>query len=51
MRRRRVALRRIANQSHLPRIPRFLRGAFRDRHGRWAREAMDASSAWDGCAV
>jgi hypothetical protein len=33
------------------RIPRFLRGAFRDRHGRWAREAMDASGAKDECAV
>jgi hypothetical protein len=44
-------LRLIPNQLHLPRIPRFLRGAFRDRHGRWAREAMDASGAKDECAV
>ena len=51
MRRRGVALRLIPNQLHLPRIPRFLRGAFRDRHGRWAREAMDASGAKDECAV
>jgi hypothetical protein len=51
MRRRPMRLRLIANQSHLPRIPRFSRGAFRDRHGRWARGAMDAGSARDECAV
>jgi hypothetical protein len=51
MRRRHVALRISANQRHLPRIPRFSRGAFRDRHGRWARGAMDACSARDECAV
>jgi hypothetical protein len=47
--------------SRFPRIPRFSRGAFRDRHERWAREAMDALArqtnalevdgevVWSGC--
>jgi len=24
------------------------RGVYRDRHGRWQRDAMDAKAAWDG---
>jgi hypothetical protein len=28
----------------LPRVPHPIRGAFRDRHERWARDAMDAMS-------
>jgi hypothetical protein len=34
----------------LPRIPRPPGGAYRDRHGRWTREAMAAGSAKDECA-
>jgi hypothetical protein len=33
-------------------IPSLLRGAYRDRHGRWVRDAMDAGGAADeraGC--
>src|SRR5579872_4855792 len=30
------------NQIHKPRRPAPLRGAFRDRHERWARDAVDA---------
>jgi hypothetical protein len=29
----------------IPVIPRFSRGALRDRHERWVRDAMDASCA------
>jgi hypothetical protein len=28
--------------------PASMRGAFRDRHGRWVRDAMDAAAAQDG---
>jgi hypothetical protein len=41
----------------LPVIPRPMRGAFRDRHGRWVRDAMDVmassrvSDAWTNGAV
>jgi hypothetical protein len=30
-----------------PRVPRPIRGAYRDRHGRWVRDAMDATRAPD----
>jgi hypothetical protein len=30
-----------------PRYPAPARGAFRDRHGRWARDAMDAKAPKD----
>ena len=36
-------LRRRANQNHAPARPAPTRGAFRDRHGRWERDAMDAA--------
>jgi len=36
-------LRRRANQNHPPARPALARGALRDRHGRWARDAMDAA--------
>jgi hypothetical protein len=34
-----------------PRHPRPIRGAFRDRHERWARDAVDAGGAFDERAV
>ena len=40
--RRRVRLPDDPDTLHVSVIPRSLRGAFRDRHERWAREAMDA---------
>ena len=39
-----VPLRCRANQNDPSRVPHSPRGAFRDRHGRWARDAMDAMS-------
>jgi hypothetical protein len=35
------------NQNYNPRRPALSRGAFRDRHGRWARDAMDAGCVAD----
>ena len=32
------------NQMHIHRCPASTRGAYRDRHGRWARDAMDAAA-------
>jgi hypothetical protein len=32
------------NQHHAPRHPALARGALRDRHGRWARDAMDVAA-------
>jgi hypothetical protein len=37
------------NHLHLSRRPASSRGAFRDRHGRRARDAVDASGARDEC--
>jgi hypothetical protein len=38
----------IGPKSHAySRLSRALQGAFRDRHGRWARDAMDAIAATD----
>ena len=45
-----LSLRSSCAAQSVHRIPRFSRGAFRDRHGRWARGAMDACSARDECA-
>jgi len=39
-----LPLRCRANQNDPLRVPHSPRGAFRDRHGRWARDAMDAMS-------
>src|SRR5262245_57192564 len=36
-------LRCRANQNEHPRVPHSPRGALRDRHGRWVRDAMDAA--------
>jgi hypothetical protein len=36
-----------ANHLLIDAIPCPMRGAFRDRHGRWAREAVDAKAATD----
>ena len=33
------------NQSYNSRHPAPMRGAYRDRHGRWARDAMDAAAS------
>jgi hypothetical protein len=33
---------KIRNREHLPAVPLPARGALRDRHERWARNAMDA---------
>jgi hypothetical protein len=33
------------NQRQIPRHPASIRGTYRDRHGRWARDAMDAIAA------
>ena len=45
--RRRIRLRRRANQKHFSARPASARGAFRDRHGRWKRDAMDAHGRAD----
>jgi hypothetical protein len=42
-------LRASPNQTHRPRHPAPAGGAFRDRHGRWARDAVDAFGARDEC--
>lgn len=34
-------------QHYKPRVPPPLRGAYRDRHGRWVRDAVDARGARD----
>ena len=40
-----------ANHLFILAIPAHAKGAFRDRHGRWARDAMDAAAlARDGIA-
>ncbi len=36
------------NQKHFPRCPASIRGAFRDRHERWVRDAVDALATQDG---
>ena len=41
---------RRANHLYKPALSRLTRGAARDRHGRWERDAMDASSATDESA-
>src|SRR5437868_13233572 len=33
------------NHLYIPAIPSHTRGAFRDRHGRWARDAVDAAAS------
>ena len=38
------------NQIYIPDRPTPHRGAFRDRHGRWVRDAVDASGAADESA-
>jgi hypothetical protein len=38
---------RNANHRYISLVPSSSRGAFRDRHGRWERDAMDAGRAMD----
>jgi len=45
--RRPAALFKTPNQQHPSPCPAPARGAYRDRHGRWARDAMDAAAAQD----
>jgi len=40
-----LVLPKTPNQQHRSARPVPLRGAFRDRHGRWVRDAMDALAA------
>jgi hypothetical protein len=40
----RALLLETPNQYHLSRYPASPRGAYRDRHGRWVRDAVDASA-------
>src|SRR5258707_4497212 len=39
------------NQMHIPRRPDPHRGAFRDRHGRWAWDAVDARASGAQVAI
>jgi hypothetical protein len=45
--RRRAALFKTPNQHHPSACPAPTRGAYRDRHGRWVRDAMDALATQD----
>ena len=49
--RRPAALLNTPNQQHPSARPVPTRGAYRDRHGRWVRDAMDASDAVDESAA
>src|SRR5947207_12746134 len=46
-----TALPNTPNQLHVSACPVPTRGAYRDRHGRWVRDAMDASDAVDESAA
>jgi len=45
--RRPTALPKTPNQRHISRRPASPRGAFRDRHERWVRDAVDALVSQD----
>ena len=45
--RRRLRLYDEPDTLHLPHVPRSHKGALRDRHERWARDAVDAKVATD----
>ena len=48
--RRPTALPKTPNQLHSPAVPPRSRGAFRDRHERWVRDAVDVGGAADESA-
>src|ERR1700731_409136 len=45
--RKNISLRRLVEAALLIRYPVPTRGAYRDRHGRWVRDAMDAGARAD----
>jgi hypothetical protein len=46
-----ISFRRLVETALSIRHPALTRGAFRDRHGRWVRDAVDVGGAFDESAA